>query len=237
MSQPIQLPHAVDDVVVVCVDAVRRQVRVPGKVALHDPLVRNRADEFFRIEVVIDAGDIHVVDIQQQPTVRVFGHACEEFPFGERRVGEVHITAGILQHERPFQKILDDANSLDDVPQRRFVERHGEQVVRIASGHAGPAEMIRHPVSIHGFGEFLQPAQVVEVERISAADRQRHTVCHDRISLGDLLQHGTGSAVRVHVVFGNDLEPIDVRFLFKDVRVVDGSQTDSQTEIRVAETW
>ncbi len=58
----------------------------------------------------------------------------------------------------------------------------------------------------------------------------------DRISLGDLFEDVSGPPAGVHVVLGDDLEPIDSRVLPQDVRVVGGPQADPQTQVREPET-
>ena len=60
-------------------------------------------------------------------------------------------------------------------------------------------------------GQPLELRQIVEIQRIGAADRQRHAVHHDRIALGDLVEHIARPAAGIHEVFRDDLEPIDLR--------------------------
>ena len=59
---------------------------------------------------------------------------------------------------------------------------------------------------------------------------------HDRIALGDLLQHVPRAALRVHEVLGDDLEPVDRRAVLEDVGVVDRPQADAEAEMRQSKT-
>ena len=115
---------------------------------------------------------------------------AEEFPFGHRRVGERDIGAGVLEHQRPLEKVLHRADALDDVRQRLFVERNRQQIVRVHARHARPAQVVRDPARLRSRpASRLSFARYSKFERVGAADRQRDAVHHDRVSLGDLLQH------------------------------------------------
>ena len=57
---------------------------------------------------------------------------------------------------------------------------------------------------------------------------------HDRISLGDLIEHIARPAAGIHVVFRNDLEPIDIRLMLENMRKMNGAQPNPQPEIRMA---
>ena len=63
--------------------------------------------------------------------------------------GESDVGAGVLQHQRPLEEVLHRADALDDVAQRLLVERHRQQVVRVAAEHAGPAEVVGDPGRPH----------------------------------------------------------------------------------------
>ena len=155
----------------------------------------------------------------------------EELPLGHGRVGEADVGAGVLQHERPFQEFLHGADAVGDVGQRLLVERHGQQVVGVEAGHAGPAQVVGNPAGLDGVGQALELVEVVEVERIGAADRQRDAVHDDGVALGDLFEDVARPAAGVHEVFGDDLEPVHRRVVVEDVRKVDGAQADAEAEV------
>ena len=109
MRQAIQFPNWVGHMIIVRVDQMRAARSVAGQVHLHDSLVRQIANVLDRVEIVIHARDVNVVDVEQQAAIGFFGHAREKFPFGHRGAGKRDIAAGIFQHQRPFQEILHGA--------------------------------------------------------------------------------------------------------------------------------
>src|SRR5437773_6724178 len=91
--------------------------------------------------------------------------------------------------------------------------------------------MVGYPAGVRLAGQPLELRQVIEVERISAADGERNAVHHDGISLGDLLQHIAWPSLRVDEVFRDDLEPIDRRPLAQDMREVNAPQANAKAEV------
>ena len=236
VRQAIEFPDRIDHVVVVRVDDVRLAVGVAGQMKLHDPLVRNRANVLDRVEVVVHARHVDVVHVEQQAAVGVGRHAGEKLPLGHGRADKADVGAGVFQDQRPLEKILHDADPLDDVPQRRFVERHRQQVVSVDAGHAGPTDVVRNPAGFDRVGQSFELGQVGKIQGVGAADRQRYAVHHDRIALGDLGQDAARPALRIHEVLGDRLEPIDRRMVLQNVAEVDRPQTDAQSQIRKPKT-
>jgi hypothetical protein len=78
-----------------------------------------------------------------------------------------------------------------------------------------PATPVQHPHGAHLIGQRFQLAQVVEIQGVGAANRQRNAVHHDRISLGQLVQNVPGSSAGIHEVLKDDLKPIDGRSLLQ----------------------
>ena len=152
VSEPIQLPNGMDHVSVVRVDQVRHAVGVAGQMKLHDPLVRDRADELERIEVVVEARDVDVVDVQQQAAAGRLGHPREKFGLGHRRVGERDVRAGVLEHQRPLEHVLHVRIRSITWPQRLLGVGNRQQVVRVAAGDSGPADMVGDPQGVRSRG-------------------------------------------------------------------------------------
>lgn len=128
-------------------------------------------DVFDRVEAVIEAGNVDIVDIEQQPAVGLVRHGRQEFPLAEGVASEADIGAGVLQHQWSLQIFLDGADAIDHMPQRIFVEWQWQQIMRVPPEDAGPAEMIRDPDRRDLAGQALELRQVVEVEWVGAADR------------------------------------------------------------------
>ena len=54
---------------------------------------------------------------------------------------------------------------------------------------------------------------------------------HHAVAFRNLLEDVPRAAARVDEVFGNDLEPVDLRMVLEDVRKVDRAQPDTETEV------
>ena len=59
--------------------------------------------------------------------------------------------------------------------------------------------------------------QVFATERLRGAEVHRYAVLHDTVLIEYLIQHLQWTTAVHHVVFGDDLEPVDDRLLFEDV--------------------
>jgi len=57
---------------------------LPRVMELHDTFVRHAANEFLGIEVVVHAGDVNVVHVEQQTTVSFCCHPRDKFPLAQR---------------------------------------------------------------------------------------------------------------------------------------------------------
>ena len=169
------------------------------------------SDVLDRVEVVVDARDVDVVHVEQQAAVGLFGHArLRNSHSGIVESAKVDVAAGVLQHERAFEQILDDADrarrrarrvcSLSGMGSRSWVLRPATPVQQRWSETQRAFDRI---------GQAFQPVQVVEVQRVGAADRERDAVHDDRVALGDLVEDVARPPAGVHEVLGDDLEPID----------------------------
>ena len=56
---------------------------------------------------------------------------------------------------------------------------------------------------------------------------------HHRVLLGHLIQHMQRPAAGIHVVFGENFEPVDGRMVFQDVLEVHGAQPDAESQVRI----
>ncbi len=96
--------------------------------------------------------------------------------------------------------------------------------------HAGPAEVIGDPCRFDPLGQFLQRAEVIEIERRGRSDRHGNPVHDDRIIGTDAIQHGERLAARHHVIFRQDFKPVDRRLLLENIGIIDRPQTEAETE-------
>ncbi len=161
--------------------------------------------------------------------------SAQEFPLGQRRVAERHVARDVLQQDAPAEDVLHGAHPLHDVRERLLGVGQRQQVVGVAPGHAGPAQVVGDPRRLDACGERLHLAQVVAVERIGAADRHRDAVHHQRVALAHAHQVAERLAARHQVVLGEHLEPVDARGLRENGLVVIDPQAESETERWIAE--
>ena len=111
-----------------------------------------------------------------------------------------------------------------DVPERLFGVGHRQEVVRVLAGDARPAEMVGHPARADGVAERAELAQVLEVERIGRADRERDAVHRDRVARRDPIEDEPRPPRGLHVVFAEDLEPGHGGLVLENMRVVRRSE-------------
>jgi hypothetical protein len=90
--------------------------------------------------------------------------------------------------------------------------------------------MIRDPGRLDALCERLQLSQVLAVERRAAADRERHAVHRERISLADPREMVQRPAAGDEVVLGQHLEPVDRRACGEDGLVMRDTQAESEAE-------
>src|SRR5260370_19203119 len=67
---------------------------------------------------------------------------------------------------------------------------------------------------------------MLAIQWIDGAKVHRDTVLHDAGLLQNAVQHGKRSSAVNHVVFGDDLKPVDNRLLLQNVTIVRHSQPD-----------
>src|SRR4051812_9052089 len=95
---------------------------------------------------------------------------------------------------------------------------------------------MRDPTRLHPIAQLAQLPQVFAIKRLRRPDRKRYAVHHYRVVPGDCVQEVEGAPGRLQVVLADDLEPIDGGTLLEDVRIVDGSEAETDAQIRQAKT-
>jgi hypothetical protein len=81
-------------------------------------------------------------------------------------------------------------------------------------------------------GQRPEPREVVVVDRIDRADRERHTVQHDRPALADVLQHAPRIATGDQEVLADHLPPVDPRLTRDDLLVVRRAKPEPEAKTR-----
>ena len=215
------------------VDNVRAAVAVAGQMDLAHPIDRNAFDKLQGIEAVVEGAHVDVVHVQQHMAVRATRDFGQEIPFAHRGVAKGHITGHVLQQNLPAQEILHLTYPGGDVIQRLLGVGYGKQVVQISAGNPGPAQMIGHPGRLDALRQLFQCFQVVTIQRVGAADRQRHSVQHHGIFGTNSIQKVKGFAAGYEVVFAQGLEPVHTRTNIEYRLVVVGAQAKPESQGRV----
>ena len=118
------------------------------------------------------------------------------------------------------RKVLHQLHPADDVIERFSGVGDRQQIVQVLAVHAGPAQMVRNPFRLDPPGEVFQALQIFEIGRGGGGDRQRYAMHHDGIAFADPVERAQRLAARHHVVFADDLEPVDRRIAVEDFVVV-----------------
>ena len=191
------------------------------------------------VEAVIGGADIDIVDVEQEAAAGLFRQTSAKTPIPEYRKHEIRDRCSGFPDQRTAEIILHRAHAVGDMREALPRQRHRQQIMRVHAVDAGPAQMIRNPDRPHMLGELAQLAQIGHVERIGAADRQRHAVHHHRPMRRYAIQHVRGIAVIVDEILADDLEPIDTPLRgigAHEVRKVRIAQADAVAEGRQSET-
>jgi hypothetical protein len=101
----------------------------------------------------------------------------------------------------------------------------------VASVDRPPAEMIGHPRRFRALDKRFEALQMIAIQLVGISEVHGNTVLHDRVVFQDLVEDAHRASAIEHVVFGDDFVPIDLRPIFKDVRIVLGAQADSDTQL------
>ena len=223
----VHFPHGVEHRVIVRVENVALVLRVPGDVHLRHALGRHGVEVFVGVEAVVLRGHVDVVHIEQNPAVRALDHLAEKLPLRHFGDVELDVAAHVFDRDGDLQKVLHFA----DIARGGFHGfprvGHGQKVVRVAAVHAAPAEVIADPRRLRALGQALEFAEVVAVRARGVAEVHRDPVLDHAVLLEDLVEDVERAARIEHVVFGNDLEPIDERLFLQDVRVMGDAQAEA----------
>jgi hypothetical protein len=90
--------------------------------------------------------------------------------------------------------------------------------------------VIRDPARADALGEPRDLPQVLGIERIRAADRERHAVEHDSVARGRALQHGERSAAGREEVLRHDLQEVGPHWPGQHAAVVLRAQADARAQ-------
>ena len=133
----------------------------------------------------------------------------QKLPLRHLRGAVRQIARDVLEQDLPSQQVLHLGDSGDDAVECLLGIWQRQQIVHVAPFDAGPAQMIGDPGRLDAAGELAHVYEILPVERIGAADRQRHAVHDEREAVANALEIMQRLAARDQVILGDDLEPID----------------------------
>ena len=81
-------------------------VRVAGEVDLHHAVGGDRVDVLARVEAVVEAADVDVVDVEEEAAAAAVAQARQELPLRHRRAGEGEVGRRVLEDERALERVL-----------------------------------------------------------------------------------------------------------------------------------
>ncbi len=222
----VQAPDGIEHGVVVGVEDVLLELGVAGDVDLRDALGGDAVDVVEWIEAVVLRRDVDVVDVEQDAAVGGFDDLVQELPLGHLGFVKFGVAADVFDGDGDLEEVL----HLADARCRRLHGfegvRHREKIVGVAAVDAAPAEVVGEPRGLRAAGQGLEALEVFAVGRLSGAKVHRDAVLDDSVLLEDLVEDLERPAAVDHVVFGDDLEPVDDGLLGEDVVVVRDTQTD-----------
>ena len=169
---------------------------------------------------MVEGADIDIVDVEQQPASGAARQLGQKFPFRHFGIVELDVGRDVLEHDGAAEEILHQLHAADDVVERFAGVWDRQQIVQVLAVHAGPAQMVGDPFRLDALGEVFQALQIFEIGRRGRCDRQRHAVHHHGIAFADPVERAQRLAARQHVVFADDLEPVDRRIAVQDFVVM-----------------
>ena len=183
---------------------------------------------------MVFAGNVDVVDVQQDAAVGPLDDLAEELPLGHFRDMILGVAGDIFDADRHFKKVARLADALGRELGGGEGVGHREQIVAVGTVDAAPAKVIGKERRPGSFDEVFQAGEVVAAQAVGRAEVHADAVLNNLVLLEDLVEDLERTAAVTHVVFGNNLEPVHLGFLGENVVVVGNAQADADAEISKA---
>jgi hypothetical protein len=103
----------------------------------------------------------------------------------------------------------------------------GKKVMGVSPVDAAPAEVVGKPRRLGSASELLDAPEVFAAEGLRGTEVHRDAMLDHLILIEDLIQNFERLAAVNHVIFRDDLEPVDDWLLRKDVVIMGDAQTDA----------
>jgi len=101
---------------------------------------------------------------------------------------KAQIAGNIFQQDLPAEGILHLSHAPNHGAQCFLGVGKRQQIVHIPPFDAGPAKVIGNPMRFDARGQTAHQSQVLEIDGIGAAYRERHPVHHQRKSFANAVQ-------------------------------------------------
>ena len=129
-----------------------------------------------RVALVIDAGHVDVVDVEQQAATGAADDLADEVGFVQGRALELQISGGVFQQHRALEPALYLVDVFAYPVQGAGVVGQGQQVVEKHRAVAGPRQVFGKRLGLIAFDQRGQACQVLAVQGAFAADGQADAV-------------------------------------------------------------
>src|SRR5687768_3024258 len=187
---------------------------------------RNAGDEGARIEAVIARAHVYVVDVEQQAAPRFARERNQEVRLGHLRDRELEIARHVLEQHLPAERVLELRYPAREVSKRLGGVRERQQVVEVYAADRAPADMLGDGTRRDAIDQALEPAQVIAVELVNAAERKPNPMQRERVELPETRQVVELCAAISKIVLAVRLEPTHARTFGQQRLVMDGPQAD-----------
>src|SRR5450631_750982 len=155
----------------------------------------------------------------------------QKLPLCHLGLVELRIAAHVLDRDGDLEEVLYLPNPLCGGMHCFEGIRQRKQIVGVASVYASPAQVVREPGSSGPPGELLETLKVFAIGRLRRTKIHGNAVLNDPILFANLVEDLERAAAIDHIVFRNDLKPIDNRLFGEDVIVMWDPQPDTDTVI------
>jgi len=227
----IEIPHRIEHGMIVRVQNVFLELGMTRDVNLANAMMRHVVQVLVGIERVVLGRNINVIDVEKDPAIRSLYNFAQEFPFRHFRGMEFRVAADVFNANRNFKEIARLANVLrSDLGAGKSVG-HGEQIMRVTSVDAPPAEVIRQPRGVGPLDQALQSFQMLAVKAVGRSEIHGHTMLNHAILFENGIEDFQRTSPVDHEIFRYDLEPIDDRFFRQDVAVMWNAKADADSII------
>src|SRR5687767_541419 len=149
---------------------------------------RDAGDEGTRIEAVIARAYVNVVDVEQQAASRFARERNQEVRLGHLRVRELEIARHVLEQYLPPERVLELRHPAREVTKRLGGVGERQQVVEMHAADRAPANVLGDETRRDAIDEPLEPAQVIAVQLVDAAERKPNPMQRERVELAETRQ-------------------------------------------------